>query len=146
MIDALVKYTEHGDFIFKSNDKLAKVCKDVPSSKSGVYLVYAVSNNKEELIYIGRTGQLLYGYAKHRKGGLKGHFTTGKQQLGYEVPNLRQVSWPKKMKEEEIDYLKVEWFVTLDETNNDCPMELEKSLLNSYKESNGTLPRWNLFE
>ena len=145
-MDVLLKYSERGEFVFKPEDRLASLCKDIPSTKSGVYLVYAVAKDKEELIFIGRTGQLLYGYAKHRKGGLKGHFVSGKHQLGYETSNTRQLSWPKKMKDDKIDFLKVKWYVTLDESSNDCPMLLEEALLNDFKKSSGELPRWNKYE
>ena len=143
MQELLSKYSEVGTFTFYPKDKLAQVCKSIPDNKSGVYLIYSVSKEKKELIFIGRTGQMLYGYPKHRTGGLRGCFTTGKQQLGFPVNNTRQLSWPKKMEEEEIDYLEVHWFITLDESLRDCPMILEKTLLDRYQASEGHLPRWN---
>ena len=143
MLEGLEKYKESGIFIFKPEDRLAAVCKGIPNDKSGVYVIYANSGKKKELVYIGRTGQILYGYPKHRKGGLRGHFTTGKQQLGYPVMNVRQISWPKKMKDDNIDTLEVQWFVTLDESTNDCPMLLEKDLLAKFQKAEGDLPAWN---
>ena len=146
MFEALEKYTEKGKFIFNPNDKLVKVCASIPDDKSGVYLIYAFTGKVKELIFIGRSGQLLYGYPKHRKGGLRGKFTSGKQQLGYEVANSCQVSWPKKMKDDKIDHLEVHWFITLDETVKDCPMILEESLLKKFEEKEGHVPAWNKYE
>lgn len=145
MIEALEKYKESGIFVFKPEDKLTQVCKAVPNDKSGIYLIYGISNGEKELIYIGRSGQLLYGYPSHKKGGLRGRFTSGKQQFNYPVSNVRQIAWPKKMKDDEIDSLEVHWFVTLDETVKDCPMVLEKKLLQTFQDEKGDLPKWNRY-
>lgn len=146
MLEILKKYSETGKFIFRPEDRLAQVCKGVPDTKSGVYLIYAVTGDKKELIYIGRSGQMLYGYPKHRKGGLRGRFVSGKQQLGFPVNNIRQLSWPKKMNEEGIEHLEVHWYITLDESISDCPMLLEKSLLDLIVKQEGDLPRWNKYK
>ncbi len=48
----LVKYENCGEFSFSTNEDLREKC-NAPTNASGIYLVYNIGGNKEELIYIG---------------------------------------------------------------------------------------------
>lgn len=138
----LNKYEQTGSFILKTTDKLREVCNS-PTNKSGIYIVFAINDNVEELIYIGRSG-------KHNKdktmfirkaglGGTKDRIVNG-HQFG-KIP--RRISWINQMKKESISKLKVYWFVTHNDKYSDCPREVENNLLSKYLNLFGVLPKWN---
>lgn len=125
-------------FIFRVSDNLSYVC-NAPSFASGFYLIYAFEKGNYNLIYIGISGlEDNKGVFKHRKGGLRGRFLTGKQ-----FGERRQIAWSKKMESENIDHLKVKWFITYDDVKKDVPRNIERNLLKKYFDLNLVLPRWN---
>ena len=138
MFDLLEKYKQKGHFILGANDSLAQVC-NAPPDASGVYLVYALAGGSIELVYIGRSGKLAPDKTiKHRIGGIRGRFLSGKQ-----FGDRRVITWPARMKAEKIEALDVYWYITHSLGWSDCPDKVERQLLDSYFELYGELPRWN---
>jgi hypothetical protein len=142
MFDELKKYEHLGTFIFRLTDDLRRVC-NAPSDKSGVYVAYARKGRTIELVYVGRSGKIKAdGKMFVRKaglGGIKDRIVNG-HQFG---KIARKNSWPRQMKTENIDVLEIWWYVTHDTKVNDCPITIEKKLLNAYIEDFTRLPRWN---
>lgn len=141
MFDELKKYKETNHFFFKLKDALGQVC-NAPTNKSGVYVIYALKDGQEELIYIGRSGEIKQdGKLFIRKagfGGLKDRLVNGKQ---FGMP--RRNSWKVQMKEERIEALDIYWYVTHCEDFVDCPKIIENKLLQKFNKVYGRLPKWN---
>lgn len=126
------KYTESGNFLFRISDNLNKVC-NAPSDKAGVYIIYALTDEYEKLVYIGRSGKMEpNGQLFIRKGGLKDRLVNGKRDK-----EPRKNFWVREMTDKKIDVLKIYWFVTHNSTFIDCPEIIEGSLINKYN------PVWN---
>lgn len=117
------------------------VC-NAPTDKSGVYIVYKIKNEHNELIYIGSSGKKLPDgtifIRKGKLGGMKDRIVNGKQ-----FRDVRKRSWKLKMKEEGIDKFQINWWVTHDNYQNDCPVEIEDQLQREFFNKHGQLPRWN---
>lgn len=138
MFDELSKYKQCDHFFFTRVDNLAQVC-NAPTDKSGVYIVYALKNGRIELVYIGRSGEVRNdGTLFVRQDGIKGRIVNGKQ-----FGNPRRNSWPQRMAEENIEALDVYWYVTHNDKYVDCPVVLEKRLLQNHFEIHGRRPSWN---
>jgi hypothetical protein len=142
MFDELEKYKQKDHFFFKSTSSLREVC-NAPNDRSGIYIVYALKNEKIELIYIGRSGKIEKdGSMFIRKaglGGIKDRIVNG-HQFG-KIP--RRNSWPIQMIKEKIEALDIYWYVTHNGKFNDCPRILENKLLQKHIDIYGKLPRWN---
>lgn len=138
----LNKYKKHSRFVFTVHDSLARVC-NAPTDKSGIYIVYEERDNESELIYIGSSGQKNKdGSLKVRKsglGGMKDRIVNG-HQFG---KVSRKRSWVKQMQIEKVNALKVLWWVTYDNDAKDFPTDVERKLINKFKEIYNCLPRWN---
>lgn len=138
MIDELNKYKTSDHFFFDSGGSLGKVC-NAPKNESGVYLIYTLAHGSVEFVYIGTSGKMVStGETLQRKEGLYDRIVNGKQ-----FGQKRTESWPKKLKEDEIDALDIYWFVTFDKKTQDIPSFVEATLLQKYYNIYGTLPPWN---
>ena len=132
----LEKYTNKGEFIFKMGDRLVDHCRNIPN-ESGVYLMYTIKNNVEELVYIGESGKM------------KQNGSFGVQKLHKRLQNMQnsQLSRQKHFEQElganKIDAIKVAWFVTFNDSFKDLPMYVEALLLQNYFNKNNQLPQWN---
>lgn len=128
----LEKYTESGNFLFRSTDNLNQVC-NAPSDKAGIYIIYAITDTTEQLVYLGRSGKVKSnGQLSIRKGGLKDRLVNGKRDK-----EPRKKFWLREMSDNKIDALKIYWFVTHNSKFVDCPEIVEKKLLKRY------YPLWN---
>lgn len=141
----LEKYKNHGNFKFSSNDILSMVC-NAPKTTGGVYLIYDVSK-PNNLIYIGSSGWVNQdGTFSIRRGGMFDRLVNGKQSFtikSIETNDIRKNIWPLKMKEDKINQLKVEWFITFENKNRDIPAFIEALLIQKYFEKCRKLPIWN---
>ncbi|MEO9147378.1 MAG: hypothetical protein ABI237_17650 [Ginsengibacter sp.] len=135
MFDELKRYKNNGHFFFRTGDKLKDVSKDVPELP-GVYYIIRLSNNKIDVVYIGKSGtinqngkfkdQLLKGRINNKQDGTK-----------------RQQYFEQKIAEENIDGLDIYWFVTMDKTNHDLPGYVEGLLMQQFFDLHERLPLWN---
>lgn len=136
MFDELKKYKKD-TFSFKINGSLKEVC-NAPKDESGVYIVYASKNN-DNPIYIGSSGKMQKdGKIKHRAGGLHDRICNG-DQFG----ERRNLSWPKKMKEQQIEQLEIYWYITFNDKVTDIPAYVEAVLIQEYFNNFRSLPDWN---
>ena len=55
----------------------------------------------------------------------------------------RQVYFESEIKKQNLDAIKVVWYVTFNEQHNDLPLYVEASLLQQYYEKHKILPEWN---
>jgi hypothetical protein len=138
MFEQLEKYMANGHFFFEEKDDLNNVC-NASKNGIGVYLVYALNKAKTELIYIGSSGKIKQdGTTKIRKGGIFDRLVNGKQ---FDEP--RKKSWKQKLISERIDALDIYWYETLDRNHNDIPVSIEGSIIQTFFDINGKLPKWN---
>lgn len=138
MFDELKKYKKHDHFFFNPDDNLAEVC-NVPKNICGVYIIYALTGGKVKLFYIGSSGKIgKNGEIRIRDGGLFDRIVNGKQ---FEKP--RRISWPQKMKEQNIDALDIYWYETFSAKMQDLPAYTEAILFQRFFEITGRLSDWN---
>ncbi len=139
MFDELTKYKNKNHFFFTKVDELEDVC-NAPKDKSGIYLVYELKKGKIELVYVGSSGKVQNnGKIKHRNGGIYDRIVNG-HQFG-KVP--RKKSWKKKLIDEDIEALDVYWYDTFNLETEDIPAFVEATVIQSFFELYGRLPRWN---
>jgi hypothetical protein len=138
VFEVLKTYKEKGAFDFKTDQMLRKEC-NAPKDKSGIYIVYAPEKTEGKPIYIGSSGKMKNdGIIKHRNGGMYDRIVNGKQ-----FNESRKLSWPQKMKEQQIDKLSIAWYVTFNNDNKHIPSYVEAVLLQQYFDEYKRLPDWN---
>ena len=138
MFKYLEKYKERGEFQFCCDNNLSSCC-NAPRHSSGIYLIFANELILQNLIYIGISGrQGTQNEIIHRKDGLGGRIVKGKQ-----FGEPRRNSWSKKMNEDGIKKIIVQWYVTHGKFNEDFPRPLENKLLNMVLKKERKLPIWN---
>lgn len=127
-------------FSFSVNDDLELVC-NAPDAASGIFIVYAVEGEKNELIMVGSTGTIQNdGTLKSKNGGLFDKIVNGHQF----AKTSRKYSWSAQMKLENIEKLEVHWYETFNEKSKVIPTFMEGQILQNFFDENGTLPRWNV--
>ena len=138
MYKELEKFTVTNQFLFNVDDSLEQVCN--ASEGSGVFLVYAVGDEKE-LIMVASTGTVQNnGALKIKNGGLFDKIVEGHQF----AKTGRKYSWPAQMKKEAISALEVVWYETFNNEVKSIPTAVEGQVLQSFLDENGRLPRWNV--
>jgi hypothetical protein len=138
MYKELKNFKVSDKFSFTSDDSLEQVCN--ASEGSGVFLVYAVAEEKE-LIMVGSTGTVQNdGTLKIKNGGLKDKIVEGHQF----AKTGRKYSWPAQMKKEDISLLEVVWYETFNDDTKGIPTAVEGQVLQNFFDENGRLPRWNV--
>lgn len=148
MFDTLLsEYKNKGCFSFSlaKGEKFGSVC-NAPSDKAGVYLIYKLLQTKEELIYIGSSGQkTAEGVLKVRNGGMKDRLVNGyhPNQFGISKRTPRRNAFPMQMEKEGISEIKIYWWVTYDAGISDFPTDVETALRNAYLKKYERLPSWH---
>ncbi len=146
MHEILKRYPIQGFFTYKLQESYKECC-NAPSDKSGVYLIYKVdSNNIETLIYIGSSGQRNKdGTIKHRRGGMKDRLINGyhPNRFGEKKRIKRHIAFPQQMRREQIDMIKIYWWVTYEGINVDFPTDIEKLLQAAHIREYRRLPSWH---
>jgi hypothetical protein len=138
MYKELKKFKVTNQFSFTAEDSLAEVCN--ASEGSGLFLVYAVGNEKE-LIMVGSTGTIQNdGTLKIKNGGLKDKIVEGHQF----AKTGRKYSWPAQMKIDDITILEVIWYETFNADSKEIPTAVEGQILQNFLNENGRLPKWNI--
>jgi hypothetical protein len=140
MYKELKSIKSKNQFVFDQNDSLEEVC-NTPDTASGIFLVYAISNEEKELIMVGSTGTVQNdGTLKSKNGGLYDKIVNGHQF----AKTGRKYSWPAQMKKESIDKLEVFWYDTFNDKNKIIPTFIEGQILQNFLIENNKLPRWNV--
>jgi hypothetical protein len=138
MYKELKKFKVSDSFTFTADDRLEQVCN--ASEGSGVFLVYAVGDEKE-LIMVGSTGTVQNdGSLKIKNGGLKEKIVEGHQF----AKTGRKYSWPAQMAKEDISTLEVVWYETFNDKTKGIPTSVEGQVLQNFMDENGRLPKWNV--
>jgi hypothetical protein len=138
MYKELKKFKVTNQFSFSTTDSLEEVCN--ASEGSGVFLVYAVAEEKE-LIMVGSTGTVQNdGSLKIKNGGLNDKIVEGHQF----AKTGRKYSWPAQMVKEEISLIEVVWYETFNDKSKAIPTAVEGQVLQNFLDENGRLPRWNV--
>jgi hypothetical protein len=138
MYKELKKFKVSDSFTFTTDDSLEQVCN--ASEGSGVFLVYAVGDEKE-LIMVGSTGTIQNdGSLKIKNGGLKEKIVEGHQF----AKTGRKYSWPAQMAKEDISTLEVVWYETFNDKTKAIPTSVEGQVLQNFLDENGRLPKWNV--
>lgn len=131
-----LEFERKGEFTFKAAETLSQKC-NAPKDAGGIYIVTDV--NTKTIIYIGRSGWVCQnGIFAIRKGGMYDRIVNGKQ-----FGKPRNVSWKLKMKEQKIEKIKVEWFVTFNEKLKHIPAYVEACCIQKFFEEHNSLPAWN---
>ncbi len=138
MFKDLEIFVENGQFEFEPSDRLSQVC-NAPKDSSGIYLIYEDEIDYDNLIYIGISGREgANGEIIHREDGMWGAIVKGKQS-----DDRRQVTWPLKMQDQEIERLIIKWYVTYGDSDKVFPRPIEEAYLEIYKTEELSLPLWN---
>lgn len=136
----LKKYKSTNSFLFTTDLNLEEVC-NAPNDASGVFLVFDASTDDKKLIMIGSTGTVQNdGTLKVKNGGLYNKIVNGYQF----AKTGRKYSWPAQMKKEAIESLEVVWYETFTDKVKGIPTFVEATVLQSYLDEKGTLPKWNV--
>lgn len=145
LFNCLEQYKSKGNFSFNFIRSYKESC-NAPSDKSGVYLMFKIVDGKEELIYIGSSGQKnKEGKLKTRVGGLRDRLINGyhPNQFGQIKRIKRNIALPQQMQFEKISELKIYWWITYDHEIEHFPTDVETILRNLYIEEHGRLPSWH---
>lgn len=141
MFSELEKYKEKDHFFMMPGTNLKKVC-NAPADKSGVFIVYTLKKGRIDMVYIGRSEELMLEgkifVNKDGLGGLKDILING-EQFG----KPRHESWPEILKKESIEGLDIYWYVTHNDKIQDFPKKIQKKLLQVFQSVYSRLPRWN---
>ncbi|MEG1402364.1 hypothetical protein [Bacteroides sp.] len=141
MFDVLKKYDTNGVIEFDVSDSLNKKCRDsrIPKHCSGIYIVNALSDGREEIVYIGSSGNITGGQ-KEKQAGRLGKRIIGKQRDLISGKLVRRnILWPQLMEQQFIDHLKVSWY----STDADNSLIVEYCLLLEFVIRHKRLPIWN---
>ena len=138
--DLIKKYqhnSENGSFFLNKNESINKVVTKykVPNSY-GVYVIYSVLNNIEEIIYIGKSGTM-NNDGSFKKQGIKQRLT--KKQDGI----ARREFFQNIILDKRFDKLKFSWITTFDKNNKVIPMYCEADLIQTYYNDFKKLPLLN---
>jgi hypothetical protein len=140
MFKELTKYKNQNSFTFNIENELSEVC-NAPQEGNGIYLVYDVSGDEKELVFVGSTGTIQNnGEIKLRVGGIYDRLVNG-QQFG---KLSRRKAWPIQMKKENIENLEIHWYETFNKKTKHIPTYVEGLILQLFLDKNGVLPRWNV--
>lgn len=132
----LKKYKYSGTVFLGCDDNLRAATAKVPN-KPGVYLFYEVNGKNEELKYIGASGSVL------QNGNLKGQMMRGRLNNKMNKDFTRANFLKQHFESSKCDFIKIDWFVTLDNENQDLPKYVEAKLIQQYFKFSGKLPKWN---
>lgn len=139
----LEKYTNNGSFTFIPNEDLERKC-NAPTDKNGVYLIYQVVKGEENLLYIGSSGQFRNGQMSVRKsglGGMKDRLVNGYHPKFDKV--RRKYAFPNQMRIDEIEQIKIYWWVTWDKNHKDVPTKIEGKLKQLFEDRYHKGPLWH---
>lgn len=109
-------FFRRGEFYFRHLDNLRRQAYAVPN-EPGIYLIYAWRKDKWELVYYGKAGMTKDGRLSRQ--GIYDRINNTHHDVS------RQTYFRTKMHEEQVDVLKIKWFVTYDSRNKINPNDIE---------------------
>lgn len=141
-LEELIAYyfsrNKYGFFYLNQGEKIEKVLteNDVPN-QYGVYIIYSVKADQEDIIYIGKAGTMMTD-GEFKSQGIKNRL---KAVGTNNVP--RNIYFQDVMKEFGFDKLKFVWIVTLDDSKKELPAYSEAKLIQLYYDYYHKLPMLN---
>jgi hypothetical protein len=135
--DYAIRY-RNGCFIYRSGDTIENVTKrNKCPNEYGVYLIYGIKNESEEVIYIGASGTVQQNRCFCEQGICK--------RISAPRKNYKSADeyYRKILQNNEYSCLKFKWFVTFDNSNKILPKFAEAELIQCYYNENGCLPKEN---
>jgi hypothetical protein len=140
--DLLKDYTyknKCGIFFLEKGEKIREVLvENNISNEYGVYLIYSIKDNTEELIYIGKSGTISQNGEFKRQGikdRLKAVTTNNMQRDKYFQQEV--------IDKYNFDKLKFVWIITFDDKWKELPAYSESRLLQLYYDNHSVLPTLN---
>jgi len=127
-----------GSFILNKDENIASVLsrENVPN-EYGIYIIYSVKDNNENIIYIGKSGTM------QNNGGFKHQGLSGRLKAVGEKNVSRNIYFQNTIREYNLDYLKFEWIVTVNDLEVEIPALVESIFLQEYFNENKALPLLN---
>lgn len=149
----LLKYKITGCFIFAPNEELRLKC-NAPTSTDcgGIYCIYDMTDGKDDLLYIGSSGQRdknrEFKGRKSGLGGMKDRIVNGYHPKLEHDENSKRIkrhkAFPLLMKSEGIKQVRICWYITYDGKDYfDFPTDVEKALLEDYRVYHNRKPQWH---
>jgi len=143
LLDIVSKYNQKDEYSYRIGDNFNKVC-NAPKQDGGVYIVSSISDNRENVIYIGASGKMLQnGTFKVRDGGMRYRLINGTANDDHGVVVKRKKLWNKNMEKMKITEIKIRWWITFDEQNQNISTCVEGRLIQAFYDIYGKLPEWN---
>jgi len=141
-IQELIAYyfnrNEHGVFYLNKGEKIEKVLAEnhVPN-QYGVYIIYSVRGNQEDIVYIGKAGTMTND-GTFKSQGIKNRLkAVGANNIS------RGIYFQNIIEEFSFDKLKFVWIITFDEHIKEIPGYSEIRLIQSYYNHHNKLPLLN---
>ena len=139
LMDYYFSRNKHGFFYLNKKERIEQALteNDTPNHY-GVYIIYSVKDDKENIIYIGKAGSIMTN-GDFKSQGIK-------NRLKAAGPN--NIQRGKYFQQEVIqkygfDKLKFVWIVTYDNINKELPSYSEARLMQSYFDNYNRLPMLN---
>jgi hypothetical protein len=131
------EFSNYGSFELLPNESINEVVvREKVPDKYGVYLIYGIQDNFEQLIYLGKSGTI--------KNDGKFKDQALRKRLTMKQDDMRRKDFFKKiMKENNYDRLKFLWFITYDDDNRILPGYAEGKLVQAFVENYKRLPLLN---
>lgn len=139
--DLLISYTskyQHGSFYLHIGEDIRQVLiqNNVPNSY-GVYIIYSIENNKENIIYIGKSGTM------QNNGTFKTQGIAGRLKAVGSNNIPRNIYFQDILEKYNFKKLKFLWIVTVNNSDIEIPALVESKLLQLYFNDNKVLPLLN---
>jgi len=149
----LSNYEENGYFSYKPDEDFKVKCNTpIDVNKGGIYCIYRICKYEEELLYIGSSGQKnrdkTFKGRKSGLGGMKDRIVNGDHpKFKYNEDGKRikrHKALPLYMKKENIEEIKIYWWITYDGILYfDFPTDIESQIRNKYKKMFDKIPDWH---
>lgn len=122
-----VKFSEHGEFILLPDESIKKVVvREGVSVGYGVYIISACHPERREIVYVGKSGTLLQNGIFKRQG-IRKRLTMKQDKKIY-----REAFFINYIRENSLEGLHIEWFVTYTGNVHVLPLLAEAQLLAAY--------------
>ena len=126
-----------GMFYLNKNEIINTIVREnnVPNDY-GIYIIYSLKNNLEEIIYIGKSGTMIND-GSFKKQGIKKRLTKKQENI------VRKKYFQDVIHDNKFDKLKFLWIVTFDDKNKEIPSLSEAKMIQAYFNEYRRLPLLN---